>query len=84
VTRFWPSGLPIAVAADALAAPTALTWQGATHRVKRIVRRWRVDQHWWRRRVCREYFLLWTESGLLVVLFRDVLRGEWYLQRLYD
>jgi hypothetical protein len=43
-----------------------------------------VDQSWWRRRVCREYFLLRTESGLLVIVYRDVLRGEWYLQRLYD
>jgi hypothetical protein len=84
VTRFWPTGLPITVIADALAAPTAFTWQAATHPVERIVKRWRVDQSWWRRHICREYFLLRTHSGLLVILYRDVLRGDWYLQRLYD
>ena len=84
MTRFWAQGLPIAVVADALAAPTAFTWYGTTHAVEHIVRRWRVDQSWWRVRVCREYFLLRTESGLLVILYRDVLRGSWYVQRLYD
>ena len=84
MTRFWPAGLPIAVVADALAAPTAVRWQGARHTVTRIVRRWRIDQQWWRTQICREYFLLWTESGLLLLVFRDVLRDEWYLQRLYD
>ena len=69
---------------DALAAPTAFTWRGATHHTERIIKRWRVDQSWWRVRVCREYFLLRTESGLLVILYRDVLCGDWYLQRLYD
>ena len=84
MTRFWPDGLPITVLADALATPTAFTWHGATHAVEHIAKRWRVDQSWWRRRVCREYFLLRTESGLLVILYRDVLHGDWYLQRLYD
>ena len=84
MTRFWPQGLPITVVADALAAPTAFTWQGATHAVEHIAKRWRVDHSWWRRRVCREYFLLRTQSGLLVIVYRDVLRGDWYLQRLYD
>jgi hypothetical protein len=84
VTRFWPNGLPIAVVADTLAAPTTFTWESTTHSIERLIRRWRIDQSWWRVRVCREYFLLRTESGLLVVLYRDVLRDEWYLQRLYD
>jgi hypothetical protein len=84
MTRFWPAGLPITVEMDALAAPTRFSWQGTTHTVEQITKRWRVDQSWWRRRVCREYFLLRTESGLLVILYRDLLGGEWYLQRLYD
>jgi hypothetical protein len=84
MTRFWPTGVPITVAADALAGPRAFTWDSATHSVERIFKRWRVDQQWWRERVCREYFLVRTHTGLLVMLYRDVLGGAWYLQRLYD
>jgi hypothetical protein len=84
MTRFWPAGLPITVAADALATPQAFTWDSTTHPVEHIFKRWRVDQLWWRMRVCREYFLVRTHTGLLVMLYRDVLGGAWYLQRLYD
>jgi hypothetical protein len=52
--------------------------------VQGIAKRWRVDVDWWRGRVWREYFKLTTHTGLLVILYRDVLTGRWYLQRLYD
>ena len=81
---FWPEGEPINVRTDKLAAPRSFTWQGRTHRVRGIAKRWRVDQRWWRQRIWREYFKLHTDSGLLLVLYRDVLRDAWYLQRLYD
>jgi hypothetical protein len=25
-----------------------------------------------------------TDTGLLVIIYQDLLSGEWYLQRLYD
>jgi hypothetical protein len=84
MTRFWPDGLPIGVVADAEAAPRALTWHRTTHRVERVFNRWRDDQGWWDQRICREYFVLRTHSGLLLMVFRDVLGGGWYLQRIYD
>lgn len=84
MTRLWPRGEPIAVRSDAAASPQTFTWDGRTHRVQRIAKRWRVDQSWWRRRVWREYFKLTTQTGLLVVIYRDLLTGQWYLQRLYD
>jgi hypothetical protein len=80
----WPQGEPIAVVSDAAQTPRAFTWQGQAHRVQGIAKRWRVDIDWWRGRVWREYFKLTTHTGLLVVLYRDVLTGRWYLQRLYD
>jgi hypothetical protein len=39
VTRFWADGLLVTVMADALAAPTAFIWQGATHTVEHIAKR---------------------------------------------
>ena len=84
MTRLWPDGEPIAVVSDDMETPQAFTWQGQTHAVQAIAKRWRVDQGWWRWRVWREYFKLTTDTGLLVIIYRDLLDGRWYLQRPYD
>ena len=95
MTRLWPDGISISVTATPGAGskdegvaddqrPASFTWQGQTHQVDEITRAWRVDIDWWRGRVWRAYFKLSTDTGLLVVIFKDLLSGEWYLQRLYD
>lgn len=84
MTYLWPRGQPISVQSDALATPQTFTWQGRTHPVQTVAKRWRVDHGWWRGRIWREYFKLTTQSGLLVIIYRDLLTGQWYLQRLYD
>jgi hypothetical protein len=43
-----------------------------------------VDTGWWRLRVWREYFKLETDTGLLVIIYRNLLTDDWYFQRLYD
>jgi hypothetical protein len=84
MTYLWPKGEAIAVESDELAVPLVFIWQGRTHQVEWVAKRWRVDQGWWRKRVWREYFKITTQTGLLVVIFREVQSGNWYLQRLYD
>ncbi|MCI0398546.1 MAG: hypothetical protein L0332_11895 [Chloroflexi bacterium] len=84
MTQLWPEGQPIAIVLDELAEPGAFTWQGQRYQVEAITRRWRVDVEWWRDRVWRAYYKLSTTTGLLVVLYQDLISGEWYLQRLYD
>lgn len=84
MTYLWPKGEVIAVQCDALATPLVFNWQGRNHPVEGIAKRWRVDQGWWRKRIWREYFKLTTQTGLLVIIFREVQTGAWYLQRLYD
>jgi len=86
VTRLWPVGLPINVTGIDVerARPAGFTWQGQNHQVDEITREWRVDIDWWRGRVWRAYFKLSTDTGLLVVIYQDLLSGEWHLQRLYD
>jgi len=84
MTYLWPKGEAIAVESDKWATPLVFIWQGRTHPVHRIAKRWRVDQGWWRKRVWREYFKVTTHTGLLVIIFREVQSGTWYLQRLYD
>lgn len=84
MTYLWPKGEAITVKSDALATPLVFTWQGQAHPIQAIAKRWRVDQGWWRKRVWREYFKVTTQTGLLVIIFREVQTGAWYLQRLYD
>lgn len=85
MSQFWPDGLAIDVDRDAAAVPLMITWNGERHPVAHVAARWRVDVGWWRWRTWREYFTLATRTGLLVTVFRDLLRPDaWYLQRLYD
>lgn len=84
MTRLWPAGEAIAVETDELGTPRCFTWRGRAHPVQGVARRWRVDVGWWRQRTWREYFTLVTTTGLLVLIYRDLATGRWYLQRLYD
>ncbi len=84
MTRLWAAGEPLSVTVDADGLPCAFVWQGQPHTVERVLSRWRVDLFWWRSRVCREYFKVITESGLLAVLYRDGVRQAWHVQRIYD
>jgi hypothetical protein len=84
MTRLWPSGSPIRVETGPLGLPQAFTWETQTHPVEGIANRWRVDEDWWRQRIWRDYFKVITRTGLMVILFQDLLTGQWYVQRLYD
>jgi hypothetical protein len=92
VTRFWPGGQPIDVTSQApdrpepalSEQPVCFTWLGQTHQVVEITKSWRVDIDWWRARIWRAYFKLSTDTGLLVVIYQDLLEKDWFLQRLYD
>jgi len=52
--------------------------------VQETLKQWRVVQGWWKRPVEREYFQVKTESGTICELYRDLLTGAWYLQRIHD
>jgi hypothetical protein len=84
MTPLWPGGEPIDVSSDAAKTPRAFTWRKQEHRVQGIAKRWRVDGEWWHRHIWREYFKLYTDTGLLVIVYRDMLSDRWYLQRVYD
>ena len=83
MTHLWPDGQPIEVQIDALGVPQRFVWLGQAHRVEIVANRWRVDEEWWRGRIWQEYFKLATDTGLLVVVFRDLVEGGWYVQRVY-
>ncbi len=84
MTRLWPDGAPIAVTTDAAGHPLRFIWQGRAHPVEQITQQWRVRVDWWRAAAWREHFKLTTTTGLLVIIYRDLQTGSWFLQRLFD
>lgn len=84
MTYLWRAGVSIVVDMDDLYAPLSFNQQGNSYVVAQVLTRWRVDEDWWNNRVWREYFKLITRDNRLVILFRDLHTGNWYLQRDYD
>jgi hypothetical protein len=84
MTRVWVGGILIMVHVDARSIPKTFVWEGQFYVVTHRANRWRADQNWWQERIWRDYFKLDTSNGLILVLFQDLLTGEWYLERVYD
>jgi hypothetical protein len=84
MTRLWVAGIILKVITTSSGDPVRLTWEGRLHVVEGIANSWRVDLGWWRLRIWRDYYKLYTTTGLLLVVYHDLISGQWYLQRVYD
>lgn len=82
MTRLWLEAISVEV--DASGNPCHVVWRGEVHGVVWIAKQWRVDLDWWSVRVWRTYYKLTTETGLLLIVYCDLVSGDWYLQRVYD
>jgi hypothetical protein len=86
MTHLWADGHPIRVQTDSTGRPLRFTWQGRTHELGSIRRRWQVQTDWWSEQgsVWRDYLAVTTTSGLLCVLYQDLYTEEWFLEKVYD
>jgi hypothetical protein len=41
---------------------------------------WQLDDEWWRQRISRRYVAVMLEGGKRMLLFEDLITGEWYEQ----
>jgi len=48
--------------------------------VETVLECWRIDDEWWRKQVARRYFEVVLVSGKRVIVFNDVVTGEWWMQ----
>ena len=48
--------------------------------VEAILESWRIDDEWWRRTIARNYMEVMLEGGKRMVLFQDLLTGQWFAQ----
>ena len=85
MTRLWPQGEPIEAWGEGM-VPQGFVWQNVPHRVLEVGNRWRVHTRWWESDgvVWREYVKVATGTGLLCLLYRDLIAGGWFLARVYD
>jgi hypothetical protein len=84
MSKLFKEAIRLEVEEDVRHGPAAFHYKGRRAKVRETVKQWRVVQGWWRRPVEREYFQVRTESGAVCELYRNLLTGAWYLQRIYD
>lgn len=53
-------------------------------RVEDVLARWRVSQEWWKSPIERDYYRVRLDGGIICELFRDLVTGNWHLQRVHD
>ena len=86
MSRLWPTGEPISIQTDDSGRPLRFTWRSRTYPLVQIQQRWQVDTDWWsgEGRLWRDYLAVTTTTGLLCVIYQDLLTEEWFLSKLYD
>ena len=48
--------------------------------VETVLETWRIDDEWWRKLISRSYYAVILQGGARVVLFEDLVTGEWFEQ----
>lgn len=84
MSPLWAERQPLEVQEDSEGRPLRLYWMRRYHQVERINRHWRVHLDWWTpSELWRDYWEVATDTGLLCVLYHDLVEGGWALERIY-
>jgi len=70
-----PEPVTVALDADGLAAAVNDTTVDSVREI------WRIDDEWWRQPVSRRYHEVVLDGGRRVVLFEDLVTGDWFVQK---
>lgn len=83
MSRLWhkPAKIVVILSQD---IPYCFIWQSKQHQILLIAQQWRFDVGWWRVRLWRDYYRVTTDTGLLVLIYHNLLSDTWFLERLYD
>jgi hypothetical protein len=49
--------------------------------VEAVLETWRLDDEWWRQPIARRYHEVVIAGGGRVVLYMDLVTGEWWMQK---
>jgi hypothetical protein len=71
----------VVVELDDSGAPVVVKREpGNGKRIESIGETWRIDDEWWRMPIVRRYVEVILEGGGRLVLFEDLMTGEWFAQ----
>lgn len=84
MSKLFHDVITLEVQEDIRHRPIAFLYKGGKEGVEEICEQWRASQEWWKRATDREYFRVRTARGIVCEMYRDLLTGAWYLQRIYD
>ena len=72
----------VQVELDEQRRPRVVKWEMKNgKRVESIGENWRMDDEWWRQPIVRRYVEAVLEGGGRVLLFEDLITGEWFVQK---
>ena len=83
MSRLLAEPTPVAVETRE-AVPVRLRAGRRSHRVERVLARWRLETDWWRAPLSREYWKLLLSGDLVCEVYQDRADGAWRLTRWYD
>lgn len=84
MSPLWAERQPLEVQEEGGGRPLRLYWMRRYHQVERISRHWRVHLDWWTpSELWRDYWEVATDTGLLCVLYHDLVENGWALERIY-
>ena len=84
MTYFWAKGVALRMWVADDGRPKAFMWEHQRYQVSVITDQWRIDEGWWIVRIWREYYEILTDTGLMVVIYKNLLTGQWFLQWMFD
>ena len=73
-----PRPVDVSLGADGL--PTEIVEPPSRRAVETVRDSWRLDDEWWRVPIRRRYVDVILEGGGRMVLFEDLVTGEWFVQ----
>jgi hypothetical protein len=72
---------PVTVEFDASGGMTVGRPDGqSVGKVEAVLESWRIDDEWWRHLIARAYLAVILEGGKRLVLFQDLITGQWFVQ----
>ena len=84
MSPFWSQGQRVVVHLKG-EAPSSFSWSQRSHRIRDVSSHWRIHTDWWsKEELWRDYWEVTTDTRLLCVLYHDLLKEEWYLERIYE